>query len=245
MLMKRFRRFTVLGCAVIAFGVLAGAVAVVASAGISRHGRGASARNSAHAMAMRRARRRALMLRRGLIVLSGRPRRLPGVLGANFRVFRAASSARTRPAARGPGQFPGVPKDIVSTWGLAVGDATQIANSVGLYIWLVPGSSGTCLEWTNPAVPLGGGGGGDCVSNSMAAAGELSPLASLTSGEMVVIGLAPDANAAVKLTTADGASQSAPVSDNVYAAKAPHAFNAVTLTDSSGTVVKRRVPDGS
>ena len=177
-------------------------------------------------------------------MLSGRPRRLPSILAATFRVFREPPSARARATVNGSGQFPGVPKDVVSTWGLAVGDATAITNSVGSYIWLVPGTSGTCLEWTNPAVPRGGGGGGDCVPNSMAAAGELSPLLGLTNGEDIVIGLAPNPNTTVTLTTADGSSQSAPVYDNVYAAEAPQAFNAVTLATSSGAATTRMVPDG-
>ena len=195
MFLKRFHRSAILGCVLIALGGVATGVAL-ASGGVPRSARRPSSVDSARLTALRRAtrraRERALLVKQGLLVLSGPSRQLPSSLQANFSVLRGASIARAHLATSGPEQFLGVPKDIVTTWGLAVGDTTQISNDVGLYIWLIPGASGTCLEWTNPAVA--GSGGGDCVSNSKVAEGEFSPLIGLMNGEKIVIGLAPDGN---------------------------------------------------
>jgi hypothetical protein len=183
-----------------------------------------------------------LRMRRRLLVVSGRPRQLPSMLVASFRVFREASNARVGAIAARPGQFPGVPKDIASTWDLAVGDATQITNSAGLDLWLVPGSAGTCLVWRD-LPPQFGGGGGDCVPNGMALAGELSPISGGPAG-VTVIGLAPNGNPTVRLALADGSSESVPVSQNVYLARSPHGFKTVTVKNSTGTVTTHGVPDG-
>jgi hypothetical protein len=246
MIVKRWKRVMVLGCLPI---VLVGVVGEVtaAPARVSRHARASLPRYNARAFAVRRARIQALLIRRGESVVSGRPEPLPRVLTQNFGVFHIASTIASDASARataGPaGRFSGVPAEIAAKWGLVVGDATPVTNDLGWNIWLLPGTSGTCIQWTNPAVL--GGGGGDCVPNSKAVAGELSPIGSLPSGGIVVIGLAPNGNRTVRVGTADGLSQSVAVRDNVYTATATHGFSTVTLVDSGGAVVTRKVPDGS
>jgi hypothetical protein len=239
---KPLRNLMTVGGVLLAVGGIVAGIAV-ASAGGQRHSAGGATSSSAHAQALSReeaalvARRRALVSRHALVV-SGRPRQLPSLLARNFGVFRRAVSGRARAAA---GQFPGVRSRVVASWGLAVGDATEIPNSVGLNLWLVPGSTGTCLVWRYGADD---GGSGDCVPNSMAAAGDLSPLMGLTNGDTIVMGLAPDTNTTVRLVRADGSSQSVPVSNNVYVVATARAFTSVTLRDSGGAIQSRSVPDG-
>jgi hypothetical protein len=157
-------------------------------------------------------------------------------------VIRRASRALAWSSAGPAGRFPGIPRDLVSGWGLAVGDAAAIANRIGLNLWLVPGTRGTCFAWTELDPGLGGGGG-DCVPNSLALAGGFSPIDGRRD-EVIVVGLAPDGNKAVTLTVADGSSESVPVAQNVYLAKARNGFRTVTLRDASGSLRSHGVPDG-
>jgi len=218
----------------IALGGAVGGVAL-ASGGSSRSDRGGSRSAGLHSPIVRRAWRHRW-------VVSGRPRPLPTALVRSFRVIRRTSRARAWSPAGPAGRFPGVPVDLVSGWGLAVGDAPAIANSIGLNLWLVPGNSGTCFAWTKPGAKFAGGGG-DCVPNRLALAGAFSPIMGGLDG-VTVIGLAPNGNKTVTLTLADGSSESVPVSHNVYVAKAPHGFKTVTLKDATGTLGSHRVPDG-
>lgn len=230
MFSKPFRRIAVAGGVILAASGAVGAIAV-ASEGSSHRTSGGSLSPQAAGRA-----------RSNRMVVRGPRRVLPAVLVRSFGVFRAASSGRARAAAGAADQFPGVPTDMASNWGLAVGDATAIPNSTGLDIWVVPGNTGTCFAWRNPSTPTGSGG--DCVPNGMTLAGELSPYWGLPGGEIVVMGLAPDGNTAVKLTRPDGSAQSVTVSHNVYVAQAPQGFKTVTLRDSQGVLVSRGVGDG-
>lgn len=222
----------VVGLALLTLGGGAAAIAF-ASGAASRH------------PSLRSLRAAAARARSHRLVLNGRPQQLPRTMVSSFAVLRRASSARARTATGPMGQFPGVPTPVASTWGLVVGDATQIPNSAGINLWLVPGDSGTCFIWRDSAAE-GGTNGGDCVPNSMALDGKLSPIegGGTAGGGTTVIGLAPNQNAAVTLTHADGSSQVATVSDNVYVAQSPAGFKAVTLRDASGKVASRGVPDG-
>jgi hypothetical protein len=86
---------------------------------------------------------------------------------------------------------------------------------------------------------------GDCLPNSMALAGEFSPLIGSPNGVMV-LGLAPNGNATVRLTLGDGSSETSTVSSqNLYVVTAAQAIRHVTLRDSSGTLRTWNVPDGA
>jgi len=86
------------------------------------------------------------------------------------------------------------------------------------------------------------GGGGDCVPNSMALAGKMSPI--LGGRTVLVIGLAPNGNRTVKLVRANGSPETVYVFHNVYTARSRHSFRTVTLKDSTGTLRTWGVPDG-
>lgn len=247
---KPFRRFLAVGIA-LAVGGTVGGVAV-ASGGSPRHERRGSGPATVslprtHVGVPRSELRR---VRLHPLVVTGSPRPLPSRLLRSFGVFRhsarasvqAAIGAAARVASGPAGQFPGVPSNLASAWGLVVGDATAIPNNAGFNLWLVPGATGTCFIWTQPSVDTSHEEG-DCVPNQMTLAGELSPIAGDATGQ-TVIGLAPDGNTAVTLTLAGGSSETVPVSQNVYIAKAYQGFSLVTLKDSTGTVRVTGVPDG-
>lgn len=124
-----------------------------------------------------------------------------------------------------------------------VGEAIPIANRIRFLkdLWWLPGSSRTCVSWTYRHVPHTSGGG-DCVPNSMALAGEFSPIF-VGRGE-TVIGLAPNGNKTVMLTLTNGSTQSARVSHNTYVAHTRQGFKTVTLRDSTGTLRTVGDPDG-
>jgi hypothetical protein len=149
------------------------------------------------------------------LVASGRRRSLPETLVRSFRVFR----------------------------GLKANEAKAIPNNAGLDVWLVPQTKQTCIMSMSPRARFPARDG-DCVPNSMALAGEMSPILGGSNG-VTVIGLAPNGNRAVKLVLANGSSATVPVSHNVYIARAPHGFKTVTLKDSTGSLRTWNVPDGA
>ncbi|MGH8301040.1 MAG: hypothetical protein ACRET5_06175 [Steroidobacteraceae bacterium] len=181
------------------------------------------------------------MIKRGEIVLGGRTRALPNALVAHLHVFRGAHAAKVGAYVAAPGRFPGAPSDMVSQWGLAVGDTTQIPNSAGVDLWLIPGTSGDCLEWEIPSEGPGNGGAG-CSPTSRVLAGNFYAFIGLAYGGTMVIGVAPDTNTHVTAGAMSGATQTAPVSDNVYVLRSPGTINSVTVADASGTVATRPVP---
>jgi hypothetical protein len=87
------------------------------------------------------------------------------------------------------------------------------------------------------------GGGGDCVPNSMALAGKMSPILGGPNG-VTVIGLAPNGNPTVRLVRADGSSETVPVFHNVYTAHSRRGFRTVTLKNSAGALQRWGIPDG-
>jgi hypothetical protein len=174
-------------------------------------------------------------------IYRAKPRPLPAALVRAFQVLGHASRAAARKASGPIGQFPGMPTDRVSSWGLAVGDATELTNSVGLNLWLVPGVTGTCMVWTTS----NGHRESDCVPNTMVLAGEFSPLLVWPS-HSIVLGLAPNGNATATAALGDGSSETSPVSSqNLYVVYSSQAIRQVKLKDSSGTLRTWNVPDGS
>lgn len=137
--------------------------------------------------------------------------------------------------------------------GLTAGQARPIRNIDGLELWVVPGSIHVCLEErasqpTQAHAPTARDprvtGWGDCVPNSMALAGEMSPIDGGPNG-VTVTGLAPNGNRTVKLVLADGSTETVPVSYNIYIARALHGFKTVTLKDSRGALRTYHIPDGA
>jgi hypothetical protein len=139
-----------------------------------------------------------------------------------------------------------LPKALVRSFsvfaGLGAGQAKMLSNRAGLEISLVPQVSQTCIQWIHPNV-IPRGGGGDCVTNSMALAGKMSPTTGGPSG-VTVIGLAPNGDATVRLMLPSGSSETVPVHQNVYVARAPHGFRTVTLRDSGGVIRTYHIADG-
>ena len=175
-------------------------------------------------------------------VVRGARRPLPKALVRSFLIFRKAAETRRLGAAIDAGPaFPGAPAAVVSQWGLAVGDLTA-TTIAGFQIWVIPGSSGTCMFVKDP-VWAREPDAGDCVPNGMAIAGDLSPML-IGQGQETVIGLAPNGNSCVTLTTGTGTSVSAQVSSNVYVAQATR-LQTATLKNASGTVRTIYVPDGA
>jgi hypothetical protein len=126
--------------------------------------------------------------------------------------------------------------------GLSAYQARVIWNRAGLDISVVPQARQTCIESVDQdAGP--GGGSGDCVTNRMALAGEMSPITGGRNG-VTVIGLVPDGNRSVRLTLTDGSSETVRVRENVYVATAARGFRTVTVKDSAGAVRTYRIPDG-
>jgi hypothetical protein len=130
--------------------------------------------------------------------------------------------------------------------GLVADQARFVGHLDGLDLWVVPGSNHVCLterasEPTNPRVPTAAGG--DCVPNSMALAGEMSPITGDRSG-VTVTGLAPNGNRTVRLALADGSSETVGVFHNIYVAHTLHGFATVTLKDSRGVLRTYHIPDG-
>lgn len=165
---------------------------------------------------------------------TGRPHRLGRSLMRGFAVIRRASRTGARAATDSAGAFPGEMPDRVSQWGLAVGDATAITNSLGFDLWVVPGSTGTCFVYTMRSEPQVVGAG-NCAPNAMVLTGGLvSGLYSPDGSEETLIGLVPDGNSSVMVTRTDGSTESVPVSQNVYIVQGASGLASVTFRDASG-----------
>lgn len=103
--------------------------------------------------------------------------------------------------------------------------------------WVVPGSSEVCL--VIGAIGRRGVPGGTCAPVADAEAGLLL-MTETDSGQPLVLGLAPNGNASVKVTYADGTKASVPVSNNVYEITSGKP-STVTLTAASGAPITRSV----
>jgi hypothetical protein len=100
--------------------------------------------------------------------------------------------------------------------------------------WILPGSSGACLI----ALGVAGHGvsSGVCNSAQAALSGELVVRTGSSRGAVnTLVGLAPDGNATVTITDADGSTRQVPVSDNVYKVTGGHP-SAIIEHDSSGAI---------
>jgi len=101
--------------------------------------------------------------------------------------------------------------------------------------WILPGSSGACIQTyrsQGPRTPIGTGGG--CTATPAVLAGELVIRSTTSAGVITLVGLAPDGNTTVTITDTDGTARQIPVTDNVYVATGGHP-STITLNDASGT----------
>ena len=99
--------------------------------------------------------------------------------------------------------------------------------------WVVPGSTEVCL--VIGAIGRRGVPGSTCAPVVDAEAG-LTLMTETDSGQPLVLGLAPNGNASVKVTYADGTTASVPVSNNVYEITSGKP-STVTLTTASGAPI--------
>jgi hypothetical protein len=103
--------------------------------------------------------------------------------------------------------------------------------------WVVPGSTEVCLmheALTPQDVP-----GGVCGSIQAAEHG-LAVTSEDAAGAPVILGLAPDGNTSVKVTNADGTTESVPVTNNVYEIASGEPIS-VTLKEASGVSETRHL----
>lgn len=128
-----------------------------------------------------------------------------------------------------------------ASYGANPSQAAQTAVGPGQDdVWLVPGSSGACL------VDLEGpqGAGASCNSASAVDAGDLWTLDTIPydaggTTTQVLLGAAPNGNASVTVSWADGGTTVVPVTDNVYSVPigSHTGWKSVTLKNSAGTAV--------
>jgi hypothetical protein len=223
----------------------------VASAGSHSQRIGASSRSktaeiaadATRMAAVIRAERRWLPRIRQLMVLTGPREPLPAVMTMHFGLMRYAEYSAGRATSASAGAFPGVTPAVRSQWSLATGDATAVPNTVrGLNLWVVPGSTGVCFADTTLSYALPSG---SCSPNEQVLAGKFVSVLKSPVGHPdgeVIMGLAPNGNATVKLTLADGTSNTVPVTENAYVAETSQQIRTVTLRNSAGTLTTVTVP---
>lgn len=147
---------------------------------------------------------------------------------------------------RSPKQRP-LPRSLVRSFrvlqGLRTNEARAIPNRSHIDIWLIPHARRTCLRVrvSEPRPPEGFAT--DCVPNTMALAGKMSPIQGGPTG-VTVVGLAPNGNQTVRLALRNGSSEVARVIHNVYIAHARYGFKTVTLRDSAGVLRTWGTADG-
>lgn len=105
----------------------------------------------------------------------------------------------------------------------------------------IPGSSGACLM----AVEDQHGVVATCAPLSSVAGLGITDLLQSSAGTQTLVGLVPDGNATVVVTTDDGVGHKVSVADNVYGITSPEGFRTVSLRDSSGNLKEEPTPPRS
>jgi hypothetical protein len=151
-------------------------------------------------------------------------------LESSFAVLRQpVPSAVPLPADRA-GAFTG-PAEPPNPYGIDPGRAQYVAAA---NTWVLPGSSGVCLFTVGLVGP--GVGSGSCDSTLTAVSGDFLVFSKRwPTNEIAYVGLAPDGNATVAVTDADGATRQVPVTDNVYVVIGGNP-RSITLRDASGVL---------
>jgi hypothetical protein len=110
-------------------------------------------------------------------------------------------------------------------------EPTKAAFAGGVYpTWVVPGTTEVCL--VVGAIGARGVPGSTCGSIAQGEAG-LALMTETDAGAPIVLGLAPNGNASVEVTNADGAKKSITVTNNVYEITGGRP-STVSLKDASG-----------
>jgi len=99
-----------------------------------------------------------------------------------------------------------------SGWNLNPAEAKVLDGTYR--VWIVPGKTGVCLVSSGVVGP--GVADAVCGTVANAEAGRLTKTSATPAGEPVVVGLAPDGNAAVTVTDVNGSSRRASVTDNLF-----------------------------
>ncbi len=122
-------------------------------------------------------------------------------------------------------------QEAVQRLGLNVGAARMATASDGTDVWLIPGTSGYSVIVYDPATGSAVRAGG----SALPADGFLG-FVGQDAGVYVAVGLVPDGNATVGLTSADGTTSTVVVTDNALSASTanPGGFTGITDVDSSG-----------
>jgi hypothetical protein len=120
----------------------------------------------------------------------------------------------------------GVSSGLMSQYGIEPEAAVHVTYSAGFSAWVIPGSGGMCVYAA--VAPYSG----TCGPLADAEAGRLFfEIESANGAEKRYVGLAPNGNASVALTLADGTRTSIPVVGNVFEATVP---DLSTITVKSG-----------
>jgi hypothetical protein len=158
------------------------------------------------------------------------PSSADSALAASFAVLRQPGPSPVPLPAGIAGAYSG-PAQPPNPYGI---DPNLARYAAAANTWILPGSSGACLI----ALGVAGYGvsSGACNSTQAALSGELVVRTGSTSRvSNTLVGLAPDGNATVTITDADGSTRQVPVSDNVYKVIGGNP-SAITEHDSSGAV---------
>lgn len=157
-------------------------------------------------------------------------------LGQVFAVLHNGSlSAHSAVVGASQSLPPNVQVGMSSLPGREVGSAVFTGGTYPT--WVVPGSTEVCL--VIGAIGQRGVPGSTCASVSDAEAG-LILVTETDSGQPLVLGLAPNGNASVKVTYADRTTARVPVRNNVYEITSGKP-STVTLTTASGAPITRSV----
>jgi len=163
------------------------------------------------------------------------------VSGRLGHIFRALDARHVRAhrvsAATASVPLPAAVFDAMSRWNPGLNPSAAVFTGGTYPTWIVPGSTEVCLV-VGPMrahdVP-----GAVCGSVSGSEHGFAMTTENAV-GAPVVIGLAPDGNASVEVTNANGTSESVPVVNNVYEVISGTPSTA-TLKEASGRTFTRRL----
>ena len=114
---------------------------------------------------------------------------------------------------------------VEASYGLDAGKAQHVSVG-GRDIWLVPGTAGVCMLVPDSKENYAT----FSARNAVAMSGRFR----VYRGSQTMIGLVPDPNKAIRLTTDGGAIVEAPVVNNMYTVTDPSGFRAFQVRDASG-----------
>jgi len=113
----------------------------------------------------------------------------------------------------------------------------QHVQVAGRNVWLIPGPTKLCMVLFSYPRALAGApvyNNFMCTPLARAAAGRFLVWLMHPSGAQTIIGLAPDTNQSIMLTTRDGATVQAPVVNNMFTATSTGGFRGYQIRDASG-----------